>query len=213
MEHTGFKRSRAMPLLIAACTVFMFGCNRMADSDTNYLKAINKYYTDHPSCLFREPVKFPIEQNTSSPREIAGFDALVAQDLLTRSQGQQTVMVVASKPVNTYDLSAKGHSEWVADSAEPGYGNLCYGHRKAVAIQSSTPTTSSAGATTTVVYRYTMKDVPDWAKAQGVTTVFRDLQADLSGHQVGRASLQDTKKGWLVTTAPWAHIDDSDIYK
>ncbi|GAC1425745.1 MAG: hypothetical protein NVSMB62_23010 [Acidobacteriaceae bacterium] len=213
MERKGFKRSRAVPLLIAACTSFTFGCNRMADSDTNYLKAINKYYTDHPSCLFREPVKFPIEQTTSSAREIAGFNALVDQDLLTRTPGQPTVLAVAGKPVNTYDLSAKGHSEWVADSKDPGYGNLCYGHRKAVAIQSSTPTSSSAGATTTVVYRYTMKDVPDWAKAQGVTTVFHDLQADLSGHQVGRASLQDTTKGWQVTTAPWAHIDDSDIYR
>lgn len=213
MERNVFKRSRAVSLLIAACTVFTFGCNRMADSDSNYLKAINKYYTDHPSCLFREPVKFPIQQETSSAREIAGYDALVDQNLLTRAPGQNTVMTVASKPANTYDLSAKGRSEWVADSSQPGYGNLCYGHRKAVAIQSSTPTSSSAGATTTVVYRYTMTGVPEWAKTQGVLTVFHDLQADLSGHQVGRASLQDTQKGWQVTSAPWAHIDDSDIYR
>ena len=135
------------------------------------------------------------------------------QGLLTRAAGQKTVMVIASKPVNNYDLSQKGHGEWVADAKQPGYGNLCYGHRKVVAIDSSAPTTSSEGATTTVVYRYAVKDVPEWAKAAEMQTAFPGLRADLSGHEVGRASLKDTKTGWEVAGAPWAHIQDSDIYR
>ncbi len=216
MERLAQKRHRVVPrrLAVAAASVFLtLGCNRMADTNANYLKALNTYYDTHPSCLFRESVRFPVEQDAGNARETAGFEALVDESLLTRVPAQKAVMVVATKQVTNYDLAPKGRSEWVADPKQPGYGNLCYGHRQAVAIQSSTPTTSSAGATTTVVYRYTMKDVPAWATAQPIQSVFRDLQGDLSGHQVGRANLSDTHKGWQVTSAPWAHIADSDIYR
>jgi hypothetical protein len=197
----------------AAIMLLTSGCNHMQDTDANYKRAIDKYYEAHESCLFQEPVKFPEQDDSGDRKQMARLDALVDQGLLTRSTGQKTVMMVASKPVNNYDLSPKGHTEWVADAKQPGYGNLCYGHRKVIAIDSSAPTTSSEGATTTVVYRYTVKDVPEWTKPAEIQMAFPELQADLTGHQVGRASLTDTKDGWAVTGAPWAHIQDSDIYR
>lgn len=197
----------------AVCVLLTSGCNHMQDTDSNYSRAIDKYYGDHPSCLFQEPVKFPAQEDTDDPRQTKRFEALVDQNLLTRSTADRRVMVAATKPVNSYDLSSTGHTDWVADAKQPGYGNLCYGHRKVVAIDSSAPTTSSEGATTTVVYRYTVKDVPSWAKSAELQKAFPELRTDLSARQVGRASLTDTKKGWAVSGAPWAHIDDSDIYK
>ena len=213
MDRYAIKRYRAVSLLSVLAALSLLGCNRMADSDANYLKALNKYYSSHPSCLWRDPVTFPFQQDAVNTRSAAAFDALVQQSLLTRATAEENATNGVRKQVNTYDLSSKGRSEWVADSKDPGTGNFCYGHRVATAIQSFTPTTSSAGATTTVVYRYTITDVPEWAKAAEVQAGFPSLQADLTGRQVGRATLTDTRKGWEISSAPWAHIDDSDIYR
>ena len=203
------------------------GCNKMQDTSSNFVKAINHYYADHPSCLWQESVQFPVDGDPGDPRETARLNALVTQSLLTRStvppppvvkpvaKGASTASITAPSIPGTlrYDLSSTGRSNWVADGSQPGFGNLCYGHRKAASIDSYTPTTSTDGATTTVVYRYTVKDVPDWAKTAEVQTQFRSLQTDLSGRPVGRATLTNTKDGWKVTAAPWAHIQDSDIYR
>jgi hypothetical protein len=210
MRKRAVRRWMAVPAAIVLLTT---GCNHTQDTAANYTRAIDKYYNDHSSCLFEQPVRFPAQADSADAKETARYDALVDQSLLTRSTGEKKVMVIASKPVNNYDLSAKGRSEWISDAKQPGYGNLCYGHRKVLAIDSSGPTTSSEGATTTVVYRYTVEDVPGWAKTPEVQSAFPALGADLSGKQVGRVTLTDTKKGWEVTGAPWAHIEDSNIYR
>jgi hypothetical protein len=185
----------------------------MEDSSANCAKAIDKYYSYHPSCVWPENLKFPIQEASSDPKEIMGYDALVHQDLLVRSAGGK-MMVADGPPVSSYDLSGKGRTVWTIDQQRPGYGNFCYGYRTVTSIDSSSPTTSKNGATTDVIYRYTIRDVSDWAKTDEIKADFPGLQADLAGHQVGRATLTDNAiKGWQVTSAPWAHISDSDIYK
>jgi hypothetical protein len=210
------KQRPASACWIAACVaaiLFVAGCSRMEDTNVNFTKAIDQYYSTHPSCLWQDSTKFPLEDDASNPRETRGYEALVSQSLLVQMAGQEKVLIAESKAGNSYDLTDKGHSAWTSDPQKPGFGNLCYGHRTVTSIDSTSPTTSQSGATTTVVYRYVLSDVPAWAKSTETQTAFSSLQADLSGNQVGRVTLTDTHKGWLVSDAPWAHIYDSDIYK
>jgi len=210
------KRRRASSRYVAVCAMavlFAAGCTRMEDTNANFAKAIDKYYSYHPSCVWPENLKFPIQADASNPKEIVGYDALVHQDLLVRSAGGK-MTVADSSQANSYDLSSKGRAAWTIDQQRPGFGNFCYGYRTVSSIDSFTPTTSKNGATTDVVYRYSIRDVSDWAKADEIKADFPGLQADLLGTQVGRATLTDNAiKGWQVTSAPWAHISDSDIYK
>jgi hypothetical protein len=186
----------------------------MEDTTANFAKAIDTYYSEHPSCLWTDAAKFPVEEDAADTRDTMAYDSLVYQGLLVRTADEKKAMLVADKSVTNYDLSPKGRSLWVADAQHPGYGNFCYGHRKVTSIDSSTPTSSSNGATTVVVYRYSIVGAtPEWARAAETQTAFPALHADLSGTQVGSATLKDTRKGWQVARAPWAHISDSDIFK
>jgi hypothetical protein len=196
----------------ALAILFTAGCNRMEDTTQNFTTAINKYYKTHPSCVWPEAMKFPVQQNASNTKEIKRYDALVYQGLLARTTTQK-VMVTAGEPVESYDLTPQGRAAWIADAQQHGYGNLCYGHRTVTSIDSSSPTSSQNGATTDVIYRYTISGVPAWAKAADTQTTFPGLGADLSGNQVGHATLNDSRTGWQVVSAPWTHIPDSDIYK
>ena len=210
------KRRRASSRYIALCglaALFTSGCARMNDSSDNFAKAIDKYYSYHPSCIWPENLKFPVEAANADPKEIVGYDALVHQALLVRNAGAKTMPANAPQ-ASSYDLSSKGRSVWTVDQQRPGFGNLCYGFRTVSSIDSFTATTSKNGATTDVIYRYSLRDVPDWARSDEMKADFPGLQADLAGHEVGRATLTDNAlKGWQVTSASWAHISDSDIYK
>ena len=197
---------------IFAASLLIAGCNRMEDTTQNLTRAIDSYYNTHPSCLWPEAMKFPVEQDTSNPKETKRLDALVYQGLLARAASPK-VMVSAGQPSDIYNLTPKGQSAWTPDPKQPGFGNLCYGHRTVTSIDSSSPTSNKDGATTDVVYRYSIAAPAAWAADPETQAAFPALQADLSGNQVARATLTDTHKGWQVTSAPWAHISDSDIYK
>ncbi|HZY63044.1 MAG TPA: hypothetical protein VFE38_10985 [Edaphobacter sp.] len=188
-------------LCCAATFLMITGCNRKTDNSANFSNAINTYYSAHPECLWTDPVKFPVQVETSDTSKTAGYDALVDQGLLTRTTAEKKKMIIASKQVTNYDLSDKGRSAWTADVQQPGFGNFCYGHRKVSSIDSSTPTSSTTGATTQVAYHYTITDAPAWANAAETQNAYPQLHADLSGQQSARATLTNTSKGWQVTSA------------
>jgi hypothetical protein len=185
-------------------TIFLLtaGCNKKADNSINFTDAINTYYSAHPACLWPEPKKFPVQEETSDSANTSGYDALVDQGLLMRTTAEKKKFIVTSKQVNNYDLSDKGRSAWTADTSQPGYGNYCYGHRKVTSIDSSTPTSEAVGATTTVTYHYTIPDVPAWATAAETQTAYPQLRADLSGPRTGQVTLTNTNNGWVVSSAP-----------
>jgi hypothetical protein len=185
-----------------AIVLLAVGCNKKEDNTINFTSAINTYYSAHPACLWSDPMKFPVQANTSDTSKTSGYDALVDQGLLVRTTGEKKVLIIASKQVNNYDLSDKGRSAWTADVTQPGFGNFCYGHRKVSTIDSSTPTTSAAGATTQISYRYTFSDAPAWATAAETQNAYPQIHADLSGPQTGQATLTNTNNGWQVTSAP-----------
>ena len=178
------------------------GCNKKVDSTSNYTSAINTYYSAHPACLFDTPKQFPTQADTSGSSKTSDMDALVDQGLLTRTTSEKKVLIIASKQVNNYDLSAKGRSNWTADPNQPGYGNFCYGHRKVTSIDSSTPADSNPGATTQVDYHYTIDGVPDWAKTAETQNAYPQLHTDLASPQAAQATLTNTSNGWQLTSAP-----------
>jgi hypothetical protein len=194
--------------IVAACASIILlavGCNKKEDNSINFRGAIDAYYSAHPACLWSDPVKFPVQADTSDNSKTAGYDALVDQGLLVRTTAEKKKLIIASKQVNNYDLSDKGRSAWTADVNQPGYGNFCYGHRKVSNIDSSTPTTSAAGATTQITYHYTLTDSPAWATAAETQNAYPQLHSDLAGPQTGQATLTNTNNGWQVSAARSAH--------
>jgi hypothetical protein len=188
-------------ILCGAAFLLITGCDKKADNTLNYTNAINAYYSVHPACLWSEPMKFPVQADTSDASKTSGYDALVDQGLLVRTTAEKKVMIIASKQVNNYDLSDKGRSAWTADVQQPGYGNFCYGQRKVSSIDNATPTTSATGATTQVTYHYTLSDVPAWATAPETQNAYPNVRANVEGPQTGQATLTNTSNGWQVSRA------------
>ncbi len=190
---------------VALCGVAILlatGCNKKDDNHLNFTSALNTYYGSHPACVWPEPVKFPVQADTSDTSKTSGYDALVDQGLLVRTTAEKKKLIIASKQVNNYDLSDKGRTAWTADVQQPGFGNFCYGHRKVDSIDSSTPTTSDVGASTQVHYHYAFSDAPGWATAPETQNAYPQIRADLNGPQLGLATLSNTSNGWVVSSAP-----------
>ena len=197
-------------LLCGVATLLVTGCDKKADNTINFTSAINSYYSAHPACLWDDPIKFPVQADTSDASKTAYYDALVDQGLLVRTTAEKKKLIIASKQVNNYDLSDQGRTAWSADVQQPGFGNFCYGHRKVSTIDSTTPTTSAIGATTQVTYHYTIADAPAWATAAETQNAYPQLHADLSGPQTGRVTLTNTSSGWQVSSARPSHIANPD---
>ena len=179
-----------------------FGCSKKIDNTSNFKSAIDTYYRSRPVCLWDASKQFPVQANQDDKSKTSDYDALVDQGLLTRMAVEKKKLLVLNQKANNYDLSDKGRSVWTADPSQPGYGNFCYGHRKAASITSASPTTSDVGATSNVVYLYTIDGVPDWAKAPETQTAFPQVKADLDGQQTAQGTLTNTSNGWQLTSAP-----------
>jgi hypothetical protein len=202
--HPTWKTFRTIAMC-AAIILLEVGCNKKDDNSMNFRNAIDAYYSAHPACLWSDPIKFPVQADTSDATKTSGYDALVDQGLLVRTTAEKKKFIIASKQVNNYDLSDKGRSAWTADVNQPGYGNFCYGHRKVSTIDSSTPTTSAVGATTQITYHYTLTDPPAWANAAETQTAYPQVQSDLASPQTGQATLTNTNNGWQLSAARSAH--------
>ncbi len=191
--------------VVAAGALLLFsGCNKKADNTGNYKSAINTYLTQNQSCLWQDPVKFPVQVNTSDTDKTAGYDALYNQGLLNRTTGEKRKLLgFVDKQVTNYDLSDKGRSSWTASQSDPSYGNFCYGHREVTTIDNTSTTGDQPGATASVMYHYDLASVAGWAKDGGVQNAFPGVRADLAGGQ-GTATLIDTNNGWQVQ-APAKH--------
>ena len=193
------KHNQYRAALLCGVTLLFAGCNKKDDSKANYQTAINDYYKAHPACLWQETKKFPVQAATSDDAKTEGFDALTDAGLLTRTTGEKKVFIIASKQVNNYDLSDQGRSAWTPDTAQPGYGNFCYGHRSVDSIDTFTAGVNGSGLQTAQVnYHYDIADVPGWAKSQEVKTAFPSVSASLAQSQAGQDSLVMNGTAWQV---------------
>lgn len=169
--------------LALLCITFMFiaGCtSKSSPTKANFIQGLNKYFETHPECLFSN-MRFPYE--TSDRKETAQMDSLVKSQLLKMT-------VEPALHVSRYTVAPAG------TRYAPRF---CYGHRVADAIDSSTPLTVVNGfRQTQVTYRYTIQEVPVWAKSADVMKAFPEMAHAISGESTATATLAQIPTGWQV---------------
>lgn len=175
-------RGRVSSLVLAPILLAGFGCHsKSAATPENFIKGLNAHFVDHPDCLFKQAPRFPYE--TSDPVETKQMMSLVNSKLLAVEE-ERSIHVSRYTPT---DIGARYAPRF------------CYGHRLVTAIDSSTPPAQANGFTeTNVTYRYTMQDVPVWAKNAQVEAAFPGLERALSGESTDHATLAGTMVGWQV---------------
>lgn len=165
------------------CT-FLFttaGCHsKSAPTSQNFIQGLNKHFLDHPDCLFSN-IRFPY--STSDRKETAQMDALVKSQLLEKT-------VEMSIHISRYSVSKTG------TRYAPRF---CYGHRVADMIDHFTPPALANGFNETqVTYRYSMQEVPVWARSPDVLKAFPAMAQVIGGEATGVATLAQTPVGWQV---------------
>jgi hypothetical protein len=185
-----------MLITIFAITTIAAGCRKNAVDKSAFESALNNYYASHQECLWSEPIKFPVQADTSNDSQTQGFDALTDAGLLKRTPGEKQRFLIGSKQVNNYDLSDNGRSDWTADAAQPGYGNFCLGSPKVKSIDSYTPGDNSDASQYSVTYRYAVS-LPGWANNSEIKTAFPHVERAGDG-QEATATLAKTQDGWQV---------------
>ena len=194
----------------AATLLLVAGCKKTTDNTSNYKSAINTFLSQNQSCLWPDPVKFPVQVNTSDTDKTAQYDSLYNQGLLNRTTADKKKLLgLVNQQVTNYDLSDKGRGSWTASQSDPSYGNFCYGHREVSSIDSSNATGDQPGATATVAYHYSFTSVPGWAKDGGLQNAFPNVQRNLSGG-AATATLTDTSNGWQVQAPAKGNVSNSD---
>jgi hypothetical protein len=172
----------AATTLAVAVTLAGTGCqSKTKATPQNFITGLNANFQTHSECLFPDAPRFPL--GTSDKNEIKQFDSLVKATLLT----------VAQEPaikVSRYTVTAIG-----ARYAP----RFCYGHRNVTAVDSFTPPAQANGfPETRVTYRYTLLDVPVWAKTPEVQAAFPAMAKAVSGESTAQATMAGTLAGWQV---------------
>lgn len=170
----------------AAVLAFLAGCSTAnKPTDKNFIQALNDYYQDRQECLFPDGLQFPYEvaPGVDQKKEQAQMNALTADGLMVRLEDR-------TMHIDKYTLNVVGQR----------YApRFCYGHRQVTGIVSSTPPAPHNGFTeTTVIYRYTMMDVPVWAQTDQVKAAFPELAQALSASPTAQATLATVGAGWHV---------------
>lgn len=172
---------------IAISTIALVnGCSSFKEpNEKNFMTALNAYYSVHDECLFTSTLRFPYETSRSdeSGAGSKGMDALTASNLMKR---QEAALI----GVNRYTLTPAG---------ERAGGRFCYGHREVTAVPSFTPLETISGQqTTTVTYRYVMRDLPLWANTDAMRAAFPALAKSTSADPQDTAKLALTINGWEI---------------
>jgi len=193
------RQPNLISLAVCGALFVAAGCRTNSVDNGAFKSAINTYYSARQECLWSSPIKFPAQADTSNDEQTKGFDALTDAGMLTRTSAEKKRFLIGSKQVNDYDLSDKGRSTWTADSAQPGYGNFCFGRREVTSIDGFNPPDTNT-TQYTVNYHSAVTGVPDWANSAETKTAFPRLAADTSGQQTGTAMLVKSDNGWQVSS-------------
>jgi hypothetical protein len=189
-------RAAILIATIAAAAALMAGCRTNTVDKSAFKSALNNYYAGRQDCLWSQPIKFPAQADASDETKTQGFDALTDAGLLARTPAEKQRFLIGSKRVNNYDLSDKGHSTWVADPSQPGFGNFCIGAPQVQSIDSYVVANASDSSQYTVTYRYAVL-LPSWANTAEIKTAFPHVARD-SGGQEATATLVKSSNGWQV---------------
>jgi len=173
-------RIAILTIALTGAAALTAGCHTNTVDSSAFKSALKSYYASHPECLWNQPVKFPAQADSSDESQTKGFDALTDAGLLNRTPGEKQRFLIGSKRVNNYDLSDKGRFAWVADSAEPGYGNFCLGTPQVKSNESYVPGNDSNASQYSVTYRYAVSP-PSWANSSEMKTAFPIIARDSDG--------------------------------
>lgn len=184
--------------MLAALAMWTTACHKESVDKAQFISAINASFAHKHECLWPEPVKMPAEADPSKDERTRDFDALTDAGLLARAPEEKKRFLIGSKPVNLYDLSDKGHAAWTPDPSRPGYGNFCFGHFNATAIENYTPNDPSNPTQYTVKYQYEVEGIPSWANTAESRMAFPKLAADMSIQSATATLVKDSNGGWAV---------------
>ena len=198
----------ALALVLGALFAGATGC-RQPIPQAAFLSAINQSFGHRHVCVWPQPIKVPAEIDPSKDDRIRGFEALADAGILSRESDEKKQLlghqVNVLHPVNTYDLSDKGHSIWTPEPSRPGYGNFCFGHFNATAIVKATPNDSSNPTQYTVTYRYEVEGIPGWAGTPESMRAFPAIAADTSIQSATATLVKGGDGAWTV--APSQPVD------
>lgn len=171
---------------LAACFFLLLfgGCSSSSKpTPQNFTNALNAWYAEHNECLFPQGRQFPYEVSPGPQEKVqkAQMDALTGAGLLQRLEDR-------SIHVESYSLTPAG---------QRFAPRFCYGHREVTSINSFTPPAPRNGFTeTAVTFRYTMMDVPLWAKTDAIEAAFPEVGQSLSPTATAQATLATVGAGW-----------------
>ena len=185
-----------LALVLTGLLACATGCKKQVDH-AEFISAINKSFAGRHECVWPEPVKLPAQVDPSTDERIRAFEALTDAGLLLRGSEAKKRLLVGSK-INIYDLSDKGHSSWTPVANQPGYGNFCFGHFNATAIDNATPNDSANPTQYTVNYRYEVLGIPEWVRTPESMRAFSKLAADTSIQTATAMLVKGTNGGWAV---------------
>jgi hypothetical protein len=193
----------ALALAVGALFAGATGCRQPIDQAA-FISAINNSFGHRHDCIWPQPTKLPAEVDPSKDDRIRGFEALNDAGILSRATDERkhllTGQVNTMHPVNTYDLTDKGHSSWTPEQGRPGYGNFCFGHFNATAIVKATPNDRSNPTQYSVTYRYEVEGIPGWARTPESMRAFPAIAADTSIQEATATLVKGADGGWTVAS-------------
>jgi hypothetical protein len=187
----------ALALVLTGLSACASGCKKEVDK-AEFKSAINKSFAGHHECVWPEPIKLPAEADPTKDEKVRAYDALTAASLLIRASAEKKRFLAGSQRVNHYDLSDKGRPAWTSDPNQPGYGNFCFGHFNATAIDKAIPNDPSDPTQYTVTYRYEVEGIPDWARTPESMRTFPKIAADTSIQSATVTLVKGADGGWAV---------------
>jgi hypothetical protein len=192
-----------LAFVLTGLFAYATGCKKQVDH-AEFISAINKSFVGRHECVWSEPVKLPAQVDPSKDERIRAFEGLTHAGLLLRESKEKKHSLLDAKQVNTYNLSDKGHSSWTPEANQPGYGNFCFGHFNATAIDKATPNDSANPTQYTVNYRYEVLGIPEWVRTPESMRAFPKLAADTSIQSATATLFKGTNGGWAVESPHFA---------
>jgi hypothetical protein len=184
-----------LAVVLTGLIAWATGCKKQVDH-AEFISAINKSFVGRHECLWPESIKLPVQADPSTDDRVRAFEALTDAGLFLHVSDEKKRF--GSKQVNTYNLSDKGHSSWTPDADHPAYGNFCFGHFNATAIEKATPNDSPNPTQYTVNYRYEVLGIPEWIRKPESMRAFPKLAADTSIQSATATLSKGTNGGWAV---------------
>jgi hypothetical protein len=191
----------ALALVLTGLFPCATGCKNQVDQ-AEFISAINKSFAGRHECVWPEPIKLPVKADPAKDERVRDFDALTDAGLFIRVSEEKKHPLAVPEVENKYDLSDKGHSSWMPDPSQPGFGNFCFGHFNATAINKAIPNAPSNPTQYTVNYSYEVEGIPEWARTPESMRTFRKIAADTSIQSATATLVKGPDGAWAVAAPP-----------